>query len=235
MKSKRLIISIFLIIISLLSINLFKNNNIIIINTSRKQIDEKYNYKETDQINGTEIDNDDSNTVSDVIGKIIIKGTAIDEEIVQGTDNEFYLNHSISKKKNIQGSIFMDYRNNLDDRKLLIYGHNSKTLKKALFHDLEKYLNSSFYNKNKYIELTLNNEKVTYEIFSVMIIEEGNNHHMKITFNDKEFMEYINWMENKSLYQTGVEVSTNDKIITLQTCYYNPNNSYLIINAKKIK
>lgn len=235
MKSRRIIISAFLIIISLLSVNIFKNNNTTIVNTQKKQIDEKYNYKETDKTSSSKAKNNDENTVSDVIGKITIKGTDIDEEIVQGTDNEFYLNHSTSKKKNTQGSIFMDYRNKLDDRKLLIYGHNSKTLKKALFHDLEKYLNSSFYNKNKYIELTLNNEKATYEIFSVMIIEEGDNHHMKITFNDKEFMEYINWMENKSLYQTGVEVSTNDKIITLQTCYYKPNNSYLIINAKKIK
>lgn len=167
--------------------------------------------------------------------KIIIPGTNINNLLVQGTDNDYYLNHSSTGSKDKKGSIFMDYRNNLEDRKLLIYGHNSKTLKTALFHDLEKYIDSSFYKNHKYIELTLNNEKSIYEVFSVMIIEEKDNRHMKITFNDKEFLEHIDWMKKNSLYVTEEEVGINDKIITLQTCYYNPDNSYLIINAKKIK
>lgn len=171
----------------------------------------------------------------DIIGKISIPDTNIDSDLVQTTDNEYYLNHSIDGKKDYKGSIFMDYRNTTYDRKLLIYGHNSETLKNVPFHDLEKYLSKSFYNLHKNINLTLNDEESTWEIFSVMIVEEGNNNHMKITFNDKEWIKHINWMKKNSVYDTYVDVGVDDKIVTLQTCYYKPKNSYLIVNAKKIK
>ena len=182
------------------------------------------------------VKDEDKNVRSkDIIGKISISGTNIDSDLMQTTDNEYYLNHSIDGKKNYKGSIFMDYRNTTYDRKLLIYGHNSETLKNVPFHDLEKYLSKSFYNLHKIINLTLNNEESTWEIFSVMIVEEGNNNHMKITFNDKEWIKHIDWMKKNSVYDTYVDVGVDDKIVTLQTCYYKPKNSYLIVNAKKIK
>lgn len=182
------------------------------------------------------VKDEDKNVISkDIIGKISIPGTNIDSDLMQTTDNEYYLNHSIDGKKNYKGSIFMDYRNTTYDRKLLIYGHNSETLKNVPFHDLEKYLSKSFYNLHKNINLTLNNEESTWEIFSVMIVEEGNNNHMKITFNDKEWIKHIDWMKKNSVYDTYVDVGVDDKIVTLQTCYYKPKNSYLIVNAKKIK
>lgn len=182
------------------------------------------------------VKDEDKNVRSkDIIGKISIPCTNIDSDLMQTTDNEYYLNHSIDGKKNYKGSIFMDYRNTTYDRKLLIYGHNSETLKNVPFHDLEKYLSKSFYNLHKNINLTLNNEESTWEIFSVMIVEEGNNNHMKITFNDKEWIKHIDWMKKNSVYDTYVDVGVDDKIVTLQTCYYKPKNSYLIVNAKKIK
>lgn len=182
------------------------------------------------------VKDEDKNVRSkDIIGKISISGTNIDSDLMQTTNNEYYLNHSIDGKKNYKGSIFMDYRNTTYDRKLLIYGHNSETLKNVPFHDLEKYLSKSFYNLHKNINLTLNNEESTWEIFSVMIVEEGNNNHMKITFNDKEWIKHIDWMKKNSVYDTYVDVGVDDKIVTLQTCYYKPKNSYLIVNAKKIK
>ena len=170
-----------------------------------------------------------------IIGSIKINGTNINNKLVQGKDNEYFLDHSPYGDIDSRGSIYMDYRNNFSDRKLLIYGHNSKTLKTALFHDLEKYLDYSFYKNNKYIDITLNGIATKYEIFSVMIVNRSDNSHMKITFNDKEWIEHINWMKGKSIYNTGIDVGLTDRIVTLQTCYYNPDNSYLIINAKKIK
>ncbi len=167
--------------------------------------------------------------------KIIIPGTNINNSLVQGTDNDYYLNHSSTGDKDKKGSIFIDYRNTAADRKILIYGHNSKTLKSALFHDLEKYLKQDFYKNYQDIELIIDNEKSLWKIFSVMIVEESNNTHMKITFNDKEWIKHLNWIKDNSIYDTGVNIDVSNRIIMLQTCYYNPENSYLIISAKKIK
>lgn len=235
MEKKKTIFSVFWIVLFLLSINFLPNDGNNIISTNQKEVDnQEYNFLK-DQTGVSETEKKKEKNASDIIGNIKISGTRIQQQIVQGVDNEFYLNHSVYKEPNIHGSVFMDYRNTLDDRKLLIYGHNSQSLDNALFHDLEKYLKKDFYKDNQYIYLTLNNEETKWQIFSIMIVEENDNNHMKITFNDYEWIKHIDWMTKKSIYDTNVGIETHDRIITLQTCYYKPRNSYLIVNAKKIK
>lgn len=204
-----------------------KESNITIINEKSSVMDN--NLRDEQDVKSNNKKN------SNIIGKLKITNTNIDNDILQGNDNEYYLTRDSLGVKNIFGSIFMDYRNTLEDRKLLIYGHNSKTLKDAPFHGLEKYIDYTFYKNNKYIYLTLNDERVIYEIFSVMVIPKSTTRHTKITFNDKEWIEHLNWMREESIYNTGVDVGLDDVLLTLQTCYYEPENSYLIINARKVK
>lgn len=201
--------------------------------TNVNHVDENLSVADNGLIDETNVrsNNKESN---DIIGNLKIANTNIDNDVLQGKDNEYYLIRDSHGVKNIYGSIFMDYRNTLEDRKLLIYGHNSKTLNDVPFHDLEKYIDYTFYKNNKYIYLTLNDEKAIYEIFSVMIIPKNTTRHTKITFNDKEWIEHLNWMREESVYDTNIDVGLMDVILTLQTCYYEPENSYLIINAKKV-
>ena len=168
---------------------------------------------------------------SDIIGNIRIKNTGINYELVQSQDNTFYLNHNSNKEEDKNGSVFLDYRNNLEDKKLLIYGHNSE-YQWAPFKELENYLDSNYYNKNKYINLTLNNINYKYKIFSIMITSPYEYRHTKLIFTEEEYVELINWLKEQSIYNTNINVNANDKIIILQTCYYNPKNSYLLISAK---
>ena len=234
MKKVNLIIGIVLFV-GLLFFICFQNKSYIVFENELKtaDIDDTPNKKQIDFVEKNKSKKDEG--TYNIIGSIKINGTNINNTLVQGDDNEYYLNHSENNIKNLEGSIFVDYRNTFEDRKILIYGHNSRTLKTALFHDLEKYLKESFYKKNKYIELVLRNEKTKWEIFSVMIVSHNDNRHMKITFNDREYIEHLSWLKKASIYDTKVNVDVNDKIITLQTCYYKPANSFLIINAKKIK
>lgn len=169
----------------------------------------------------------------DIVGSIKISGTNINEYIVQGDDNDYYLNHNLDKEKDIAGSVFLDYRNNLSDKKLLIFGHNARKLKNVPFHDLEKYMDESFYKDNKYISLNLNGES-KWVIFSAMIVEKGDNTHMKLHFTDQEWLNHIEWLKSNSLYDTKVNVGLNDNIVILQTCNYKPENTYLLISAKKL-
>lgn len=116
----------------------------------------------------------------------------------------------------------------------MIFGHNARKLKTVPFHDLEKYLDESFYKDNKYIELILNNESSTWIIFSVMTVEKDNNTHMKLWFTSEEWMSHIEWLKNNSLYDTKIDVNISDRIVILQTCNYNPDNTYLLVSAKKV-
>ena len=232
------IISILLLSFSVLLINNnHKNNN----NTIKKVMSVEKSNDTSNTTNSVVINDEDSikednlkPNNEDIVGSIKISGTNIDEYIVQGDDNDYYLNHNLDKEEDIAGSVFLDYRNDFSDKKLLIFGHNARRLKTVPFHDLEKYMDESFYKDNKYIDLTLNNEESKWQIFSVMTVEKGNNTHMKLHFTDQEWTRHIDWLKSNSLYDTKVDVGVNDSIVILQTCNYNPENTYLLISAKKI-
>lgn len=170
----------------------------------------------------------------DIVGNIKIDGTNINQKLLQGDDNDYYLKHNKEKQEDINGSIFIDYRNNFDDKKILIYGHNGRVLKTVPFHDLEKFISPDFLKVNNNIEIVLNGNLSNYKIFSVMIVLPGDNTHMKLKFSDDTWAQHLSWLKTNSIYDTMVDVNINDRIIVLQTCYYNPENSYLIVSAKKI-
>lgn len=166
----------------------------------------------------------------DIIGSIKIDGTKIDNLIVKTTNNKYYLNHSLKKEYNERGSIFLDYRVDLNSKQLNIYGHNSN-LYDLPFKELEKYLDKEFYNSHKYVEIWNGEETIYFEIFSVQIVT-NNYEHMNLFPSNLE--PHLNKL-NESIYNTGLKATIDDQILVLQTCSYNPKNSLIIVNSKKVK
>ena len=65
---------------------------------------------------------------SDVLGWIRIPDTALSYPLVQGMDNDWYLNHAWNGQWTSVGSIFVDYRcsANLADFHTIVYGHRMR-------------------------------------------------------------------------------------------------------------
>ena len=53
---------------------------------------------------------------NDVRGWIQVNGTNINYPFVQTNNNDFYLKHSFDKSYNSSGWIFLDYRNNINNK-----------------------------------------------------------------------------------------------------------------------
>ncbi len=229
MKKNIFVVIIACFLITLSTLLLFNLNNKKLDNKKVKKIINKTIENSKDDITNAK----DSYGNEDIIGNITVSGTDIDEYIVQTTDNNYYLNHNLKKEYDIAGAVFMDYRNSVDDKKILIFGHNARKLDTVPFHDLEKYLDESFYRENKYVDLKFN-EDTKWLIFSVMIVKKGNNTHMKLEFDDNSWLEHLNYLKSNSIYDTGVDVSFDDRIVVIQTCNYHPENTYILICAKKI-
>lgn len=169
---------------------------------------------------------------NDIIAELSIENTDLVTPVAKGSDNEYYLNHLLDKSKNGLGSVFLDYRNNIDDRKILIYGHNSENVYTE-FHLLENYLNEEYYYNHDDITLKTINDTYNYKIFSIYIATT-NLQHVNLNFTDTEYYEHLKWLKNNSIYDTGVTIEPNSEILVLQTCYFGIDNSYLIIVAKKV-
>ena len=168
----------------------------------------------------------------DIIGVLNIAN--MDLIVVQGNDNKFYLNHLLNKEQNSAGSIFLDYRENVDTSKQLnIFGHTSDYYYLP-FNDLMNFMDYNFYQKNKNVTLTTENDTYKYEIFSVKKTEEEN--HLDISFNNlDEYKTHLDELKKDSLYETNVDVQVSDKILIIQTCIINDPKSLLIINLRKVE
>lgn len=151
--------------------------------------------------------------------------------VVQGNDNEYYLNHLVDKSYNILGSVFLDYRTDINSKKIIIYGHSSNKFNVPL-NVLENYSEESFYKKNSIIKIKTDDKEISYKIFSIAKFQNDFTY-SKINVDD--FLTHVNYLKKSSLYDTGVEVNADDSIILLQTCSRQTTGAYIVICGKKIK
>ena len=172
---------------------------------------------------------------SDTVGWIEMKNNNVDYPFVQTNDNSYYLNHSFDKRYTDAGWIWLDYRNNLerDDDNLIIYGHARKD--KSMFGTLKYSLKSDWYTneENHIITIYLENETRYYQIFSSYHVKTED-YYLTVNFNNREdFQNFLNTLKKRSIYDYGVDLNSDDKILTLSTCYNSSDKT--VIHAKLTK
>lgn len=163
-----------------------------------------------------------------------VDNTNIDYPVVQGSDNDYYLNHDFNKNYLSSGSIFMDYRNNFEENKTVtLYGHHMRN--KTMFGELTKFKDEDFFNENNLIRVEDKDNTYIYEVFSVYVADLNNKDYLKVTFeNEKDKSDYINYIKNRSLYKKAIDVNPSDDIISLYTCSYEFDNARTIVHGKLI-
>lgn len=172
---------------------------------------------------------------SDTVGWINVNNTNINYPFVQTKDNSYYLNHSFDKKYNEAGWVFLDYRNskNLNNKNTILYAHSR--LDKTMFGSLSRVLKSSWYNNkdNHIIRLSTDTENTLWQIFSVYKIPEES-YYITTNFNsNEEYTKFLNTIKQRSIHNFNTNLDTNDKILTLSTCYSDTERT--VVHAKLIK
>lgn len=189
--------------------------------------------------------NEDENSLEEVLdlsylnedyrGWITIENTNIDYPIIQGEDNEYYLHKDINKEYLEAGSIILDYRNNkFNDKNTIIYGHSMKN--NTMFGQLKYFKNSDFFYDNKYISIiSTEGETLRYEIFSVYTTDINDNYIVTSFNSTEEYRNFLDEICSKSLFEVNIDISTDDRIITLSTCSYEYENARTVIHGKLIE
>ncbi|MGN0520203.1 MAG: class B sortase [Candidatus Fimenecus sp.] len=161
----------------------------------------------------------------DFVGWITVPNTAIDLPVYQGEDNDFYLRRDANKEYLRRGSIFMDYRNSVSEfnRNTILYGHNY--LDSTMFSDLEKYKDIAFYQTAPVIEFNTIYKDYQWKVFAVFLTTASPELDNGYVFNyiypfmtEENFVDFIDEVQTRSLYRTGVDILPSDKILTLSTC-----------------
>ena len=172
----------------------------------------------------------------DIYAWIYIPNTNVDYPILQTSgDDAFYLSHNYKKEYEFAGSIYTEKLNKKDfsDPNTLVYGHNM--LNGSMFRTLHDFRDPDFFAANPYIYVYLPDRTLKYEIFAAY---EYDDRHIlySFDFSDKDvYAEYLAYATNPTesmMYnRREVEVTTDDKIITLSTCLGNIDTSRYLVQG----
>lgn len=104
------------------------------------------------------------------------------------------------------------------DYHTILYGHNMKN--GSMFGKLKNFKEQEFYEENQYFTIYTQETAYRFHIFSVQTVPVDDKIYTVGFGPDEEFKKFAIALQENSLYDTGVEVSGESKIVTLSTCTY---------------
>lgn len=154
----------------------------------------------------------------DVVGWIRFDEMNINYPIVYSGDNDTYLRADLNKEYSKAGTLFIDKKNQPDfsDGNTIIYGHNMKN--GSMFGKLKNYKKDNFYEENQYFTIYTTDRAMRYHIYAYHDIEETDSYFFTTYEGEKALGDLISFVKRKSYQDTGVEVTADDKTVTLVTC-----------------
>lgn len=154
----------------------------------------------------------------DVLGWILIPGTKINYPLLQGEDNDYYLNHTWQKKRNYTGAIFLECQNQPDfsDFNTIVYGHNLQN--GAMFAAVRRYMKQAFYESHPNVYLVTDQGIFRYEIFSSYLASLDSPAYGMAMHQDQTRQEFLDYVLSESVIETPVVPDITDQVLTLSTC-----------------
>ncbi|MEE1031467.1 MAG: class B sortase [Ruminococcus sp.] len=177
---------------------------------------------------------------TDIYAWIRIPNTKIDYPIAQRAgDDGFYLKHDMYQQPRIAGCIYTEDCNSKDftDPNTVIYGHNMKNL--TMFQNLHLFSDEEFFQENPYVYIYTPDHVLVYKIFAAYIYDDR---HIMNSFDFSDPEVYAQYLEDifsvRSMdkhLREDVEVTCEDKIITLATCIGGKTESRYLVQAVLVK
>ena len=153
----------------------------------------------------------------DAIAWITVDGTTIDYPVMQGRDNNEYLNKSPFGKYSLSGSIFLDSRNKTDftDRYSMLYGHHMEY--GAMFGALDEFKKKSYFEAHRTGQLiTVGGTVYDIRFFAAAMAQATDQlvFHPAFALQD----DLLKWLSKSAIIYDPPDAKAELKIIALSTC-----------------
>lgn len=168
---------------------------------------------------------------SEVVGWIFNENGIINYPVMHTDNNQYYLNHLIDGRKNVNGSIYIDYRNSGDftDYNTIIYGHSMKN--GTMFATLLRYRNHGYYAEYPNFYLYTPNANYRVEIVSAYETTIDDLIYNSVT-SEEQYKSLISHVLARSRYNTYSVVTVSDTLVTFSTCAYSSDNARFVVVGK---
>lgn len=178
----------------------------------------------------------------DIVGWI--KGGSMVDSPVVHRDNQYYMTHDFYGKESAAGTVFADVRNTncAADPYVILYGHNMKN--GTMFGTLPRYRTLSYLKENPLIEFTTVSDSgpvnyVPIAVFDASMDKEDENYFYLRQYTafakTSTRRQFIQQIQERSLFDIPIEVGTGDRILALVTCSYNDPNGRFILFCRQVR
>jgi sortase B len=106
---------------------------------------------------------------SDALCWLTIPALGLEEPVVAGRDNRYYLSHDFDGTPSRMGTLFLDKNNTLESDNILLYGHAARD--GSMFGGLKAYRDAAFLQANPCIWLDAPQGGGTWEIIAVLLAD----------------------------------------------------------------
>ncbi|WP_312643764.1 class B sortase [Hydrogenoanaerobacterium sp.] len=160
----------------------------------------------------------------DTVGWLQIPNTDINNSVLQSNNNMYYLRRNEKKEDDIYGCYFTDYASEFESRDALsantvIYGHSDlkDNPEGPRFSQLFRFTQKEFAEKNRTVYFSIDGEQMQWQIFAAFYTDLDFNY-ITPDMDSGALIAMANEAKVRSLYDYGVSVYPNDKVLTLSTC-----------------
>lgn len=155
-----------------------------------------------------------------IVAWIYSPDTVINYSVVQGEDNQYYVDRLPDGRFNAHGSIFLDYRNLSDfsDFNSILYGHNM--VNNSMFGTLHDYHRQEYYEKHPHMWIITPDTAYRLDLIAGIITPSDSDSYE--LFNSlEELHAHVEYALSESVFDAGeVDVQSISHIMTLSTCSY---------------
>ncbi len=156
----------------------------------------------------------------DVVAWITLPGTEIDYPVVQGTDNEYYLEHLFTKETNHTGCVFLDANNKNDfsDHNSILYAHHMRN--GSMFSAVEDFRQKGFLEEHPYFVLQTKEAVYKIEPFADILGDAYSTYNQTEFADDQAFLRFIEDIRKNSTLKSDAVITAEDRVVILSTCRY---------------
>ncbi len=158
--------------------------------------------------------------------------TVINYPVVYTDNNFYYLDHIPGEQYNTAGTLFIDCRNAADfsDQNTMIYGHNMND--GSMFASIREYAKQEYYDAHPVIYLSTPDFNYRLDLIAGFLTEPTSFAYATNFDEPEQFMAYIEAIEEMSTFKSDVEVTEEDKVVTLSTCTYEIDDGRYVVVGK---
>lgn len=168
----------------------------------------------------------------DIAGWLYCENTNINYPVMQGKDNDYYLDHAYDKTESRAGALFVDAENRpgFADSNTIIYGHHMRN--GSMFAHLADFAEQEYFDDHPVMWLLTPRQTYRVELLGGYMTSADSDSYTIFTGPCKELEQYLAAAAAASDVQTDVETPEDGRYVMFSTCEYDFEGARYVLHGR---